>query len=71
MALQKLTTREPDDSMIEVGIAATEAVFDWKQYLTENFNMKFEEEATTDAESVVETADEAVAESDEESCCLE
>lgn len=28
--LQKLTTREPDDSMIEVGIASVEAVFDWK-----------------------------------------
>ena len=33
--LQKLTTREPDDSMIEVGIASVEAVFDWKKYLSE------------------------------------
>lgn len=33
MALQKLTTREPDDAMIEVGIASVEAVFDWKAYL--------------------------------------
>lgn len=33
--LQKLTTREPDDSMIEVGIASVEAVFDWKEYLSE------------------------------------
>ena len=33
MWLQRLTTREPDDSMIEVGIAAVEAVFDWKEYL--------------------------------------
>lgn len=31
------TTKEPDDSMIEVAIAATEAVFDWKAYLRENF----------------------------------
>ena len=31
--LQKLTTREPDDSMIEVGIAAVDAVFDWKEYI--------------------------------------
>ena len=31
--LQKLTTREPDDGMIEVGIAAVEAVFDWKEYI--------------------------------------
>lgn len=33
--LQKLTTREPDDSMIEVGIASVEAVFDWKSYVEE------------------------------------
>ncbi len=33
MWLQRLTTREPDDTMIEVGIAAVEAVFDWKEYL--------------------------------------
>ena len=32
-----LTTKEPDDSMIEVAIAAVEAVFDWREYLTENF----------------------------------
>lgn len=32
--LQKLTTREPDDEMIEVGIASVEAVFDWKEYLS-------------------------------------
>ena len=35
LALQKLTTREPDDSMIEVGIASVEAVFDWKAYIKE------------------------------------
>lgn len=33
LALQKLTTREPDDDMIEVGIASVEAVFDWKTYI--------------------------------------
>ena len=32
MWLQKLTTREPDDGMIEVGIASVEAVFDWRAY---------------------------------------
>lgn len=37
MWMQGLTTTEPDDSMIEVTIAATEAVFDWKEYLKENF----------------------------------
>lgn len=35
--MQNLTTREPDDSMIEVAIAAVNAVFDWKEYLRENF----------------------------------
>ncbi len=33
--MQKLTTREPDDNMIEVGIASVEAVFDWKKYVEE------------------------------------
>ena len=35
MMLQKLTTREPDDDMIEVGIASVEAVFDWRAYVQE------------------------------------
>ena len=35
MLLQKLTTREPDDDMIEVGIASVEAVFDWRTYVQE------------------------------------
>jgi hypothetical protein len=35
MWLQKLTTREPDDAMIEVAIASVEAVFDWKKYQEE------------------------------------
>ena len=36
MLLQRLTTREPADEMIEVAIKSVEAVFDWKQYLFEN-----------------------------------
>ena len=32
MWLQNLTTKEPDDEMIEVGIASVEAVFDWKKF---------------------------------------
>ena len=35
LLLQRITTREPDDSMIEVGIASVEAVFDWKAYVKE------------------------------------
>lgn len=32
LLLQKLTTKEPDDDMIEVAIAAIEAVFDWREF---------------------------------------
>lgn len=35
MWIQNLTTKEPDDSMIEVAIRAVEAVFDWKTYQKE------------------------------------
>lgn len=31
--LQGLTTREPDDAMLEVAIASVDAVFDWRTYL--------------------------------------
>lgn len=31
--MQRLTTAEPDEEMIEVGIASVEAVFDWKEYI--------------------------------------
>lgn len=37
MWMQGLTTTEPDDSMIEVAIAAVGTVFDWRQYLDETF----------------------------------
>ncbi len=33
--MQGLTTKEPDDDMIEVGIASVEAVFDWRSYIAE------------------------------------
>ena len=35
LLMQGLTTKEPDDTMIEVGIASVEAVFDWKPYVEE------------------------------------
>ncbi len=40
LALQKLTTKEPEDDMIEVAIMAVEEVFDWRAYLKENFEEK-------------------------------
>lgn len=33
LTLQRLTTKEPDHSMIEVAIASVEGVFDWREYL--------------------------------------
>ena len=42
LLLQRLTTAEPDASMVEVAIAAVEAVFDWREYLAEN-GIKVEE----------------------------
>ena len=45
MAMQNLTTKEPEDDMIEVAIAAVEEVFDWKEYLRENFGKNFEEDS--------------------------
>lgn len=37
MALQKLTTKEPTEEMVEVAIKAVEAVYDWKAFLKENY----------------------------------
>ena len=34
--VQNMTTKEPDDSMIEVGIRAVEEVFDWRTWQKEN-----------------------------------
>ena len=36
MWVQNMTTKEPDDSMIEVGIRAVEEVFDWRTWQREN-----------------------------------
>ena len=35
--MQELTTKEPDDDMIEVAIQSVEAVFDWKKYQQETY----------------------------------
>ena len=40
--MQKLTTKEPDDDMIEVAIKAVEAVFDWREF--QNNEWKGQEE---------------------------
>ena len=43
MLIQRLTTKEPDESMVEVAIASVEAIFDWKNYLHENFGYEVDE----------------------------
>ena len=53
LALQKLTTKEPDDAMIEVAIKSVEAVFDWRAFLGENFDYE-EYKKDSEEEAVVE-----------------
>lgn len=43
MWIQRMTTREPDESMAEVAIASVEAVFDWKKYLQDTFGYEIDE----------------------------
>ena len=43
LMLQRLTTKEPDESMVEVAIAAVEAVFDWKKYLYDTFGYEIDD----------------------------
>ena len=79
MWLQKLTTKEPDDDMIEVAIAAIEAVFDWKEYFKTEFgfdvddaqevsekSQKISEELKAEAEIEPEAAEEEIAEPETE-----
>ena len=49
MLIQRLTTKEPDESMIEVAIASVEAVFDWKKYLYDEFGYEVDESWMDDA----------------------
>lgn len=52
LLLQRITTKEPDEAMIEVGIKSVEAVFDWRAFLAEKFDYEFsdEDEVTNDQE---------------------
>ncbi len=40
--VQRLTTKEPEDDMIEVAIKSVEAVIDWKEYISCVRNDSFE-----------------------------
>ena len=50
MLLQMLTTREPDEKMVEVAICAVEAVFDWKKFQKESFGYDREDDETVKQE---------------------
>lgn len=63
LALQKLTTKEPDDDMIEVAIKSVEAVFDWRAFLGENFD--YEEYKKGSEEAAEETVVEETAKEEE------
>lgn len=43
MLIQRLTTKEPDEQMVEVAMKAVEAVFDWKAYQKEVFGYDIDE----------------------------
>lgn len=75
--LQKLTTKEPDEDMIEVAIAAIEAVFDWKTYFKSEFDYdvdvalevaenskRISEELEEDADTDADTEDAGVTKED-------
>ncbi len=61
IALQLLTTREPEEEMAEVAIKAVEAVFDWKAYLKENFSYDSAEEGWLDEDDEDEEEDSNIA----------
>lgn len=50
LLLQKLTTAEPTDDMIEVAIASVEAVFDWREFIASEKLEKQKEKITEDVE---------------------
>ena len=52
--MQKLTTKEPDEDMIEVAIASVEAVFDWKAYLKDTFGYEVDDSWMQDTTAVEE-----------------
>lgn len=62
MLLQRLTTKEPDESMVEVAIKSVEAVFDWKAYLKDTFGYEIDDSWLKDEEE--EDSEEDASEAD-------
>lgn len=54
MWLQALTTKEPDDSMIEVAMASVEAVFDWQKFIEKDSRKKGKKSGKKQAEEAVQ-----------------
>ena len=48
LLLQRVTTREPSEDMVEVAIKAVETVFDWKTYLLDTFGYEVDDSWLTD-----------------------
>ncbi len=65
MLIQRMTTKEPDKHMVEVAIAAVEAVFDWKAYLNEEFGYEVDDSWLQDGPQDEEDDDRDEVEEDE------
>ncbi len=59
MLLQRLTTKEPDEKMIEVAIKSVEAVFDWKVFLRYSFGYEIDESWLDDKTDETDVAEES------------
>ena len=57
MALQRLTTKEPTEDMVEVAIKAVEAVYDWKAFLRDNYGYDVKDEWLINEENMSEEYD--------------
>lgn len=60
MWLQLITTREPDAEMVQVAIAAVEAVFDWKEFQAKRFKKQTKTTSVTDDEGNTQLVEETV-----------
>ena len=60
MLLQRLTTKEPDEDMVEVAIKSVEAVFDWKNYLQETFGYEIDDTWLSDGPAADDEDEEKV-----------
>ena len=55
--LQRITTKEPDDEMIEVAIASVEAVFDWRKFEKKHFKRRVVKKDKAEEESAADSMD--------------